>query len=96
MVVLIKLLRWREVSYLYAQRSINCDFVGAWSGLSIGIGANGCYCPALGQVPASLLASIEADIEASGDITGVSSAEDATMPDIDGDQNEEDVPSKKN
>ena len=84
-----------ELSFMPKGAS-TATLLGPGQSLSIGIGSNGVLLPpTLGQVPTSLLASIEADIEASGDITGVSSAEDATTPSIDGDQSEEEVPSEE-
>ena len=84
-----------ELSFMPKGAS-TATLLGPGQSLSIGIGSNGVLLPpTLGQVPTSLLASIEADIEASGDITGVSSAEDTTTPSIDGDQSEEEVPSEE-
>ncbi|MDA8991750.1 FecR family protein, partial [Opitutales bacterium] len=56
-------------------------FLGPGQSLSIGVGPNGILLPpSLGRVSQSLLTSIEADIEASGNLTGVSSTEDTPLP----------------
>ena len=71
--------------------------LGPGQSLSIGIGANGILLPpSLGKAPQSLLTSIEAEIEASGDLTGVSSTGDAILPsDADSESSEEDAPSEE-
>ena len=72
--------------------------LGPGQSLSIGIGANGILLPpSLGRVPQTLLKSIEAEIEASGDVTGVSSAADGPSGTEAGPDNvEEEAPSKRN
>ena len=56
-----------------------------------GISANGVMLPpVLGRVPPTLLAAIEADLEASGDLTGVSSVDDPLMPQGEGGEDVED------
>ena len=71
--------------------------LGPGQSLSIGIGANGILLPpSLGRVPQTLLKSIEAEIEASGDITGVSSAADGPSTTETGSDNiEEEAPSEE-
>ena len=71
--------------------------LGPGQSLSIGIGANGILLPpSLGRVPQTLLNSIEAEIEASGDVTGVSSAGDGPNNTETGSESpEEDAPSEE-
>ena len=71
--------------------------LGPGQSLSIGIGANGILLPpSLGKVPQTLLNSIEAEIEASGDVTGVSSAGDGpSNPETGSENPEEDAPSEE-
>ena len=53
----------------------------ARSKLAAGISASGVMLPpVLGKVSPTLLASIEADLEASGDLTGVTSVDDPVAP----------------
>ena len=70
--------------------------LGPGRSLSIGIGANGILLPpSLGRVPQTLLNSIEAEIEASGDVTGVSSAGDGPNNTETGSEAQEDAPSEE-
>ena len=56
-----------------------------------GISANGVMLPpVLGKVPPSILASIEADLETSGDLTGVTSVDDPLVPPAEGGEDVED------
>ena len=56
-----------------------------------GISANGVMLPpVLGKVPPTILAAIEADLETSGDLTGVSSVDDPVVPVGEGGEDVED------
>ena len=69
--------------------------LGPGQSLSIGIGANGLLLPpTLGKVPQTILASIESEIEASGGVTGVSSADDSNVPENGGDVQDDEAPSE--
>ena len=75
--------------------ALSSTLLGPGQSLSIGIGANGLLLPpTLGKVPQTILASIESEIEASGGVTGVSSADDSNVPESGGDIQEDDAPSE--